>query len=404
MTGLRKLTTCTYRLLLIYLTVLGYIPYLLIMLRIPQPLAKVIPNPLLDTPHMSRRSSTSSFGSVTSATGLLRADTARSIYATKTVPKKLFLADSALIGAMSPRSLRSGNYGAMGTPRGLTLPSSPVSIYPGTPKFASPPTPLSLHTGQMFTESNRRRQASMGLEEPPLPNPFADPLSQYNTPVAGLSQFLIGTDASPDRPTNCPTLQTYSLNAPSHSSARSSRNSSTIPTRPASDAQPLYSYHDGEWIYRSDSVPSNTSLRPGVVAVGPVLRQHTATPLSIHSVAPSMHLYTYSQPLPAAVHARAGSDPIWRPRTAAPTTYIDPNAPLPNPFPMVGSADVRRFASVPSAQFYAGQDPSGAYRHARNASHLAGALGRAPPRAEAAVMDREQWKQLVFTAATGRVM
>ena len=81
-------------------------------------------------------------------------------------------------------------------------------------------------------------------------------------------------------------------------------------------------------------------------------------------------------------------------------TYIDPDAPLPNPFPLVGSTEVRRFGSVPSAQFYAGQ--GGTYRHARNASHLAGALGRTPPRVEAAVTDREQWKQLVFIAASGR--
>jgi len=197
--------------------------------------------------------------------------------------------------------------------------------------------------------------------------------------------------------------------------AASTRNTSNTLSPPNNMTAPVWSPYEGRWVY--SSTPDRLMGSPAnIVQAGSALREHTDTPYSIHSVAASMHMHipdtlSPGHMPPAPVHARASSDPIYRPSTVAPHTgahtrsgsAIDPDAPLPNPFPLVASAEVRRFGSVPSGQFYTGH--GGTYNQ-RNATHLAGALGRTPPRAEIAVAaaDPVQWKRLVFTAATGRVV
>lgn len=364
------------------------------MLRMPHPTPKVTPNLLLDTPPVSRRASTSSFGSVTSKTGLLRNDTVKTSYRTqssRTVPKRLFIANTSPVSA-APQveqwnergfeasvSVTASN-GVPGTP------PSPASIYPATPRAAMSPAPAALQPARSVSRGATQRQSPRPLPQPPLLNPFLDPLPRQTTPASAFSQFTFST-------TKTYGLERYAPLDPLQTGVSSSGRAT--PSFAVSNNVPIYSPYDGKWLYPAHHA---SNLQPAIVT-GPHLRTHTTTPHSIHSVTPSMHIF--ESHLPAPIHARASSDPVWRPQTAAPT-YIDPNAPLPNPFPLVGSSDVRRFGSVPSAQFYTGQ--GGTYRHARNASHLAGALGQTPPRLEAAVMSREQWKQLVFTAATGRTM
>lgn len=80
-------------------------------------------------------------------------------------------------------------------------------------------------------------------------------------------------------------------------------------------------------------------------------RTHTATPDSIHSVAPSIHFAEHRgarHPPPA--HVRAASDPLQRPYTAH--GRMEPDIPLPNPFAMVATGDIRRYGSVPNEKAF----------------------------------------------------
>ncbi|KAI0686732.1 hypothetical protein BC835DRAFT_1378881 [Cytidiella melzeri] len=391
---------------------LGYIPYLLIMLRVPRPIPKITHNPLLDTPPMSRRSSVSSFGSVSSTTRLIRSDSAYSSYTTlpdtrKTVAQRSFGYPTASTPARRgpPPIYTNGSNRAVDTPPANNLIRS-VSVTPPTPRATTNiPMPGSLQTAEALSQSSRN-STPRPLPTPPLfTNPFLDPLSRTGTPQTAFSQMSFNTSTtSPPRHSRAnsnldqwPPLVAYPT------TAASATNASSAPR--SSDVVPVWSPYEGRWVY-SSSPERPRSGRPNLVLAGSTLRDHTKTPHSIHSVAASMHMHHLPDPIshtpPApVVHARARSDPIYRPATVAPGG-INPDDPLPNPFPLVSATEVRRFGSVPSAQFYVGQ--GGTYNNVRNAAHLAGALGRTPPRSEVAVADSERWKQLVFTAATGRTM
>ncbi|KAI0341785.1 hypothetical protein BDW22DRAFT_1420872 [Trametopsis cervina] len=392
---------------------LGYIPYLLIMIRVPRPTPQITPNPLLHTPPMSRRSSVAS---VNSTTRLIRQDSTESFYTTptsfRTSSARRVARYSSYAGFIpnrqaSPPVRTGGPYGTKDSPRSPSssnLPFRSVSVTPPTPN-GSNYTPASLQTAEAMAR-NSSRSSPRPLPEPPVFfNPFADPVSRQTTPQSAYSQMSFNTITKPPSHAGPHSyLEQWPPLLPLPTAAASTRSSTSTLLPTVATMVPVWSSYERRWVYSSNDRPM--SGQPNMVTTGSTLRAHTTTPHSIHSVAPSMHLHpsmTHGPPSP--VHTRAHSDPFpYRPSTAAPTqaTRIDPDAPLPNPFgPLVGTSEVRRFGSVPSAQFYTGQ--GGTYaRNTRNAAHLAGALGRTPPRAEAAVADREQWRQLGYTAATGR--
>jgi len=392
---------------------LGYIPYLLIMIRVPRPIPQITRNLLLDSPTMSRPSSISSFGSISSTTRLLRAESVQSNYSTHSTrapPKKLFIANdpfTALPGRGPSRVRRGASYGAMGSPGGpppITPRSRAVSVTPPTPEAIMRPAPASLQTAQALAQSSMRTSPRPLPTPPVFINPFLDPLSRHNTPNTAFSQstFVTAPDTNGrSHSRGYSDLEQYPPLVPLPNAATSSR-SQTPTLGPGGNVIPTWSPYEGRWTYSSyPERPMTGHIQQNIA--GSTIRQHTATPHSIHSVTPSMHFHdSIAHASPAQAHTRASSDPIYRPATVAPDTYIDPDAPLPNPFPLVSSIEVRRFGSVPSAQFYTGQ--GGTYRSARNAAHLAAAMGRTPPRSEGATMDPKQWQQLVFTAATGRTV
>ncbi|PSR94095.1 hypothetical protein PHLCEN_2v4523 [Hermanssonia centrifuga] len=364
----------------------------------------------------SRRSS---LASVNSATGLLRHDSARrgtasaDIIRTQSAPKRLFVVNDAATSPSTPRSashLKGSKYGAMGSPpRGPPLSARAA---PRTPTITSAASvPPSLQTSYTQRVQARRQDSQPSPRPLPVPftNPFLDTLPRNGTP-----ETMVSTTA-------------YQFSRPASQISWSSHTEQYRPLVPLPGAPyagmnlvnnypymvpPITRSYSPDSMYSSQAgyphyghyalSPEGLYAHPEIKTTGAKLRTHTATPHSIHSVAPSMDLTDGSIPrtLPQAAHIRGDSDPVYRSYSASPRLYPTEQS-YPNPFPLVSQAEVRRFGSVPSVHYHAGHDRTRS-DEIRNAAHLAGALGRTPPRSETAVTNPGQWKQLVLSAATGR--
>ncbi|KAI0093530.1 hypothetical protein BDY19DRAFT_902312 [Irpex rosettiformis] len=436
----------------------GYISYLLTMLLVPQPGPKITPNSLLDSP-LDRPFSISSLGSMSSTTRLIRDDSMYSYsrYITSPNPSRPASYHSSApyipVRRGPPSIYTGGTYGAMGTPGGpppfRTPTSRSVSVTPPTPKAShlSTRTPPSLQTGEALSRSSSRSTTRPLPTSPAFNNPFTNPVSRNSTPHTSWSQ--VSSFDSPISPLTHSRANSHldywpPLLAPLATSTASARTSATLSPSLA-NMVPTWSPYEHRWIYSFSPPPTRPpSARTSMVTTGTTIRTHTSSPpQSIHSfsgsisnLVPESLQPSYTPSTPNPVHVRAESDPgqipLYRsasllvvPRTTYPTSTsstaygpVDTDTPLPNPFPLISDKpEVRRFGSVPNGRFYvSGQgstypnanDPSvhiatgSEGGGVRNAAHLAGALGRTPPRAE--VADPEQWKALVFSAATGRTV
>lgn len=373
--------------------------YLLIMLRVPRPIPRLTPNLLLDGPDLSRRGSIESVKSVNSATGLLRADSRRSVGSYR---------------AQSP-SLRY--YVVNASPSDSPFsPTGPATPRPMTQIAQPPATQLSFSGGVGVRRSGSTHPS---LPQPlALTNPFLDP-PRHGTPDSFVSNLTFSSSAASSSTHTQPHwtslgLEKYSPIVPTDEKTRLYPHTAR-PTDLPDSPKSFYSAHSNVYEYGTHDQHQHQHpyLPVQMWSAGASLRAHTNTPHSIHSVAPSMHHCHAAAVLPAP-------EPVFRPHSAA--ARLDHRSSLPNPFAMVGN-DVRRYGSVPNGQYHhhahaqqqqqqhrvaplhgghvhGGQ--GGTYVSARNAAHLAGALGKTPPRAEGATQGSEQWRQLVLSAARGR--
>lgn len=287
---------------------------------------------------------------------------------------------------------------------------------------ATSPSPRTgLRRPSQASFSRTRRQSSTRGMPPrplPLPNPFQDPLPRNGTPDSMVSSLTFSTDQQHTNPawSKAMGMNKYQPVVPmsgaisafsSAGTRRSPSMTSADPlTREILNASPESMYGPEPPLYPStNAMPSQQYQQYGspttVWSAGTSLRQHTTTPHSVHSLAPSMHLTHDSQhSAPAVAHTRGPSDPVhWRPSTVEPAAMRTQQS----QYPMTaGAPEVRRFGTMPNAQYYAGRGAT--YAPARNADHLAGALGRRPPRTAGSIANQEEWRQLVMKAAAGPSM
>ncbi|KAI0797725.1 hypothetical protein C8Q75DRAFT_728968 [Abortiporus biennis] len=421
---------------------------LCIMSRVHHPAPRVTPNDLLITP--TRRGSTSSFGSMNSATGLLRTekepnwtDKEAQLNTVRTVPKQMFVGNRAPSPGIPQRNvprMRGGSYGAMGSPR-----MGPTPNLIGRPLENHRPSPSA------FRPNQNSRPTPL-----PLSNPFADPVPRNGTPGSMFNALNFGPAGSLPSRNNTSiagSIQPYPSQVPPLTGIQEAR--AQIPKAPDSPSS-IYSLYSNNFSSapKEETVSDNRSnpaylssyqrsaTMPTTLSVKVPPRTHTATPYSIHSVAPSVHLS------PRSAHFRAMSDPVYRPYTASPRlihqnihhqqqpSATDVEIDLPNPFPMIGG-EVRRFASSGNSPYQQHQrglsqnsylsatipnipGPLSPGTQQQKRVHFEAALGRTPPRTlvpppdtqqqrrqevpyrparGANTMDRGQWKQLVLNAA-----
>jgi hypothetical protein len=371
---------------------------LLIMIRVPRPLPKITPNLLLhDPPMMAEQSLRGSIHSVNSATGLLRHEasvgTARRVSSASSGSgtRRYYVANKTPRISPSVLSPTSEIYSAYG------------SIESNTPTRAVIGLPSSVRSPYSPSLQARRQSTIHSAPQPgrpsPLPNPFDDPLPRNGSPESFISDSLtFSTEHSTTHSSWTTGLSSMEKFQPLIASP---------PTTSPTYAHTLTESPEGMYFSSLQGPPAQHLLMPPMrSATAQTLRSHTSTPHSVHSVAPSIlchdgHTAAVSATLSQPVHARSPSEPVWRPSSAASMhPHLSRQRAGIHPFPMVGT-EVRRFGSVHEAQMYSGGQ-GGTYISPRNATHLAGALGRTPPRAEAAVASQQEWRQLVLTAATGR--
>ncbi|KAJ3548553.1 hypothetical protein NM688_g5279 [Phlebia brevispora] len=168
---------------------LGYIIYLLIMVPVPRPLPKVVPNLLLN-------SDTSRPFSMSSTTGLLRHDTVGSDYSlnldrsgSRTAPKNLFLTNPDRPVRSASYVQRGGKYGAMGIPAGLPPVATDTSGVPSmrigyTINSGIPPSLQSSFSRNLVIRRSLSSSSPASPKPLPLPNPFLDPMPRYGTPAS----------------------------------------------------------------------------------------------------------------------------------------------------------------------------------------------------------------------------
>ncbi|TCD60021.1 hypothetical protein EIP91_010872 [Steccherinum ochraceum] len=475
----------------------GYTAYLCIMSRIPRPIPKITPNLLIDS-DTPRRGSVSS---VTSATRLLThahqkemsmssiASTASSQSAssgTRMVPKKLFVVNglpspssppSPTPRSIAPFSRPGGSYGAMSTPRSTAKSPAPTFRTESTVSTARAPVfPSPAWDNGAAMSYGERRLSRPDAPAVQLTNPFMDPLSRPGTADTAYSGMSYGSSASSFGSRGDGQGQDRIFLSPFQLSPQAFGESEKVPHSPNSPgAESIYSLYDSPQDEHPevDLEKATTVMRAPAHYLATVrqtswfptpTRTHTATPHSVHSVSPSVEWTTEQQrvqtPLslsrartpsqrvatpvlnrpPPPIHARAASDPVYRPYTASPrmlhldqdqailnTTYAPPPIPdntvlLPNPFPMVGAANVKRYASIGHTRAQLSYPSTAA--NIRNA-HLQAAMGRAPPRTLVQqtyypatgmgtgmgmrraptvkkVVSRAEWRALVMNAAATR--
>lgn len=455
------------------------------MSRVPFPIPKITPNLLLDTPTASRRTS---MASVNSTTYLLRrTESASSLSPMRASPtprpqiqevirntssfKRLQVVNgmpSPTSPVVSPSSgIRAlGYYGTIASPR-MPPPSAAISSsssirsWTGSPipaslrsaatdlhpaylrSASSTPIPHSLRSATTSPSPSMRQNALARLSRTfsqkrnsrppvlPLVNPFMDPCSRNGSPDSVYSTLTFNSAGS--LPSRGPHYLSY------HIPPLTGVNEKVMPVEPESPSSiySLYSDTDTKYDLESQSLSdmSHNLANPRIKStISSPPRTHTATPQSVHSVAPSVHFHSE----PPMVHIRSYSDPVYRSYTAsprmpqgAPNSFDSPHS---NPFPMVG-VDVRRYASIGHGTDMRGQpypypsplhsDPT---RQTRNAMHFQAALGRSPhPTTVSAAyhsgqpqpsgfgngyegatrsaghgapsISRSQWKELVLSAA-----
>ncbi|THH26939.1 hypothetical protein EUX98_g7248 [Antrodiella citrinella] len=364
--------------------------------------------------------------------------------------------------------LRPGGsyYGAMGTPRSVT--ASPA------PTFSTQSTAMTSRTPMVpaATWDNRvGLRRSSRPEALPLPNPFMDPVSRPGTADTAYTALSFGSNSSSFGPRGNGLVK---LTAGYNSSTSSfgpcgdaymsgpdtvylspfqlspEDDGGKTPRAPSSPGtESIYSLYDSPTddekeldldvdLEKAMPVPATRAFNAPMVrqTLSSPPRMHTATPHSVHSVAPSVDWTSAEQrsqspaqiqqqqvnrmpPPPSPVHARAASDPVYRPYTASPRLLHpqhaypqqqpdsrDTTVLLPNPFPMVGATHtVRRYASIGHTRAQT------SYYGVRNNVHLQAAMGRAPPRTQTYPVNvpggkksvsRAEWRQLVMNAASGR--
>ncbi|CAL1704908.1 unnamed protein product [Somion occarium] len=450
-------------------TGLCYAIFLCIMSRIPFPIPVITPNLLLSA-NPSPRSSTASINSASRLLGSPQSSnrspqsrwsgdsnelrkTQKVIQyvnqrqANRTSPKKLFVVNG-LPSPISPepvsvpeqasrahsRMRSGGSYGAMGSPR-VPLPSTTISSTSSGRSATSSPIPASLRSATNSPAPSSMRQNSIARmsrtfsqkrtsrpQALPLLNPFMDPMSRNGTPDSTYSAFTYNSSSSTATPGSFGQqyLSPYHVPPLSGIQEKDGPQDAKEPESPSS-IYSLYSTYSSTDSSNEQSI-SHVILSPYDPRTSPTMkstissppRTHTATLQSVHSVAPSVHFQS-EQRVPPMAHIRAFSDPVYRSYTASPRLVHEPTeAPLPNPFPMVG-AELRRYASIGNERDLE-KGVYGPVQHtqsARNAAHFQAALGRSPPRTAfgygppayhhghgvAPVVTRSQWKQLVLSAA-----
>lgn len=463
----------------------GYTICLCLMSRVPFPIPKITPNLLLDTPTASRRTSNASINSTTHL--LPRSESARSLSPMKdsstprqqiqevnrNTPKRLQVVNG-MPSPISPVMTSSsgihalGSYGSIASPR-MPPPSAAMSsassmrswtgspIHPSLRSAASTPIPTSLRSASRTpvppslrsatnspAPSSLRQNALARLSRTfsqkrnsrppvlPLFNPFMEPCSRNGTPDSTYSTLTFNSAGSLPAARGPHFPSPYQIPPLIGVQDKVMYEEPKVPESPSS-IYSLYSDTDTKEYSESQSSShmSYNTANPRIKStISSPPRTHTATPNSVHSVAPSVHFHSE----PPIVHLRSYSDPVYRSYTASPHIPYgapDPfNQPLSNPFPMVG-VEVRRYASIGHGTDMRGQpypsplhsDPA---RQTRNAMHFQAALGRSPhPTASAAYqrgqqssgfgngyggiphsaghgapsITRSQWKQLVLSAA-----
>ncbi|KAK7693635.1 hypothetical protein QCA50_003204 [Cerrena zonata] len=455
----------------------GYTVCLCLMSRVPFPIPKITPNLLLDTPVASRRASTASINSTTHL--LRRTESANSLSPMKDTPiprqqvqevnrntsSKRLQVVNGMPSPISPVvSSPSGMYG-LGSYGSIASPRMPPSaamasafsmespVHNSLHSVASTPIPASLRSASSTpslrsvtnspapslrqnalarlsrTFSQRRNSRPPVL---PLFNPFMEPCSRNGTPDSVYSTLTFNSAGSLHIAKGSYSLSPYQIPPLTGTNGKVMSEEPKVPESPSS-IYSLYSERDTQENSDTQSMSSVSyhSTNPRIKStISSPPRTHTATPNSVHSVAPSLHFHSET---PIA-HLRSYSDPVYRSYTASPhIPHGAPNPfnqPLSNPFPMVG-VEVRRYASIGHGSDMRGQpypsplhsDPA---RQTRNAMHFQAALGRAPhPTASAAYrggqqpsgfgngyggiphsaghgapsITRSQWKQLVLSAA-----
>lgn len=462
--------------------VTGYTLCLCLMSRVPFPIPRITPNLLLNSPPASRRTS---YASINSTTHLLRrSESASSVSPLRDSPiprqevsrstSKRLQVVNGMPSPISPVMTSSGNHvlgyyssiassqmpppsagmssansisgfrrspvpssfrSATNTPIPVSLRSAagtpiPVNIRSAT-NSPSPSTKQNALARLSRTFSQRRNSRPPVL---PLINPFMDPCSRNGTPDSVFSALTFNsTGAVPARGAHY--LSPYQIPQVTGIQAQMMSEEPKVPDSPSS-IYSLYSETDKPVTSQSQSLldvsynPTNPRIK-STISSPP--RTHTATPHSVHSVAPSVHF----NPEPPMAHLRSYSDPVYRSYTASPripqgTGNQLSQQPLSNPFPMVG-VEVRRYASIGHGtdlreQQYTSPLYSDPARQTRNAMHFQAALGRSPhPTAAPAAfqgglqqssgygngygrvphsaghgappISRSQWKQLVLSAA-----
>ncbi|KAI9065131.1 hypothetical protein FKP32DRAFT_1568527 [Trametes sanguinea] len=386
---------------------LGYTVYLFIMSRVPRPFPLVTPNDLLGSLPRSRPSSTFS---VRSTTGLLSRPAFRlpmcsaspvSIQShqssgIRTVPKKLFVANTAGKPQTDARSQRGPAYGATKAQEGRSPLQSRFSTSTiGSVEDDSPLSPLrkliNLRTPQHSRNPSAASQQQIAQHQSPPrppprplllnPNSFRDPLSRHGTPETAFSGSTVMSRSG-------------SVNTAHMVPGPFVHHGYTNPFVQYMARMPMQTQLPGSQAH----VPGNTQVYfgpqiyptayashyPGVPAALQIPeRSHSATPSasSIHSMAPSIHFTdasgnTYVHPavltpshpsngndpnpaarLPPVAHVRSASNPFFRSYSTEPRVRTNEDVALPNPYAAGG--EIRRYGSVPHVRSgsFAGYDP-----------------------------------------------
>ncbi|KAF7793116.1 hypothetical protein EIP86_004224 [Pleurotus ostreatoroseus] len=391
------------------------------MVPVPRPSPKVTPNLLLDGYTDNKRGSTSS---ISSATGLLdeSVGTLRPSPSNFQLPQETsnrYMTNTAFSAPVSRASTRTttysragGSYGAMGTPGAPASASRPDYRTPSVRSYSIRASGIPPSLKSSFTRPMEQRRSQGPASRPfPLPNPFADPMSRYGTPASTYS--TVSHNGKPMDVESGYLIERYQPLVPMSVPPSARFAGYGPPPVPSLPSTPAYSVTGRPEPYTFPPL-TNPFDPPQVRSAGGPLRVATTTPHSFHSVAPSWHLADATQQtttsVPQPAHVRGSSDVTYRSHTTSPRIYSVVEAPLPNPFPPAANrGEVRRFGSMsgPDSGAYHGGH-GGTYlsygRDAENAAHLVGALGTAPPRAEAtATTDPMRWKRLVMSAASGRI-
>ncbi|OCH95030.1 hypothetical protein OBBRIDRAFT_788767 [Obba rivulosa] len=371
----------------------GYAAILCLMSRVPRPLPLITPNPLLTSESSSPRDSRAS---VSSTTQLLRSTLTGTLekYERPTSPASVYSQDerprsqlkqlhllSGLPSSPRPPSQQHRRDMSYGATRGPSPAQGPYATWPrsASPAMSTNSSVYSLpaqpaQRPSLGTEVRQVRQMSPAPSQtsrrspalrPPMIDPFLDQSGLDNVPDTARAELNFPSTAGTS---STATLREHLNRGGSPRMERGMANPAQARSgSPYSPPRGLpYQLQPGPMGAFGMQAGSPYMQHPGAVAwyyntypaymsaartLNVPSRTHTATPNSIHSVAPSIHFTEHHgarQPPPA--HVRAASDPMQRPHTAHPR--LEPDIPLPNPFAMVATGDIRRYGSVPNEKAF----------------------------------------------------